>query len=185
MIGLDGEEGKGSGALGHGRRPRRRRSPGSPREGLIQRGGGHRMAAGLTLAPGQLEPAMARLGELLAAPGRRRREPARSLRLDGLLAPGGATPELADAHRRRRPLRRGIAPRRGSRSPARASPGVRRIGDGHLALALADGAGGRLDAIAFRALEGPLGAFLSAGAAARRAPRRPAGARRLGRPARG
>ena len=35
--------------------------------------------------------------------------------------------------------------------------GARRIGDGHLALALADGLGGRLDAVAFRAFEGPLG----------------------------
>ena len=39
---------------------------------------------------------------------------------------------------------------------------MRRIGECHLALALADGLGGRLDAVAFRALEGPLGAFLPA-----------------------
>ena len=38
---------------------------------------------------------------------------------------------------------------------------MRRIGDGHLALALADGAGGRLEAMAFRAFEGPLGGFLA------------------------
>jgi single-stranded-DNA-specific exonuclease len=46
--------------------------------------------------------------------------------------------------------------------------GARRIGDGHLALALGDGMGGRLDAVAFRAFESPLGDFLSgrAGAAA-------------------
>ena len=66
------------------------------RDGLIGRGGGHRMAAGLSLAPDQLEPAMARLGELLAAQGAGERPP-RSLRLDGLLAAGGATPELAAA----------------------------------------------------------------------------------------
>jgi single-stranded-DNA-specific exonuclease len=39
---------------------------------------------------------------------------------------------------------------------------VRRIGDGHLALALGDRMGGKLDAVAFRAFEGPLGAFLEA-----------------------
>ena len=44
---------------------------------------------------------------------------------------------------------------------------MRRIGDGHLALALADGAGGRLDAVAFRAFEGPLGGFLAGAPAAR------------------
>ena len=36
------------------------------REGWIERGGGHRMAAGLSLSREQLEPAMARLGDLLA-----------------------------------------------------------------------------------------------------------------------
>ena len=43
---------------------------------------------------------------------------------------------------------------------------VRRVGDGHLALALADGAGARLDAVAFRAYAGPLGPWLEAAAGA-------------------
>ena len=40
--------------------------------------------------------------------------------------------------------------------------GVRRIGANHLALALTDRAGGRLDAVAFRVADTALGSFLSA-----------------------
>ena len=38
-------------------------------EGLLDRGGGHKMAAGLTVAQDRIEPAMARLGDLLARQG--------------------------------------------------------------------------------------------------------------------
>jgi single-stranded-DNA-specific exonuclease len=41
------------------------------------------------------------------------------------------------------------------------------MGETHLALTLGDAAGGRLEAVAFRALEGPLGAFLLAGGGGR------------------
>ena len=157
VIGFAGSEGKGSG-----------RSVGGvdlgaavarlAREGLIGRGGGHRMAAGLSLAPEQLEPAMARLGELLAAQGAGERPP-RGLRVDGMLAPGAATPELASRIAEAGPFGAGSpAPR--LVVPAVRIAGARRIGDGHLALALGDGMGGRLDAVAFRAFESPLGEFL-------------------------
>ena len=158
VIGFAGGEGKGSG-----------RSVGGvdlgaavarlAREGLIGRGGGHRMAAGLSLAPEQLEPAMARLGELLAAQGAGERPP-RGLRVDGMLAPGAATPELAARIAEAGPFGAGSpAPR--LVVPAVRIAGARRIGDGHLALALGDGMGGRLDAVAFRAFESPLGEFLA------------------------
>ncbi len=137
VIGFDGVAGKGSGrsvtGVDLGAAIAR-----LARDGLIGKGGGHRMAAGLSLTPDQLEPAMARLGELLAAQGAGGR-PARSLRLDGLLAPGGATQELADriaaagpygagsaraaARRRDRPDRRDAARRRG---PSGADAGGRR-----------------------------------------------------------
>ena len=54
------------------------------------------MAAGLTVARDQLEPAMARLSDLLAAraPGRRARA---ICDLDGVLMPGAATADLVDS----------------------------------------------------------------------------------------
>ena len=48
------------------------------------------MAAGLSLAPDQLEPAMARLGELLAAQGAGERRRRAACRIDGLLGAGRA-----------------------------------------------------------------------------------------------
>ena len=138
------------------------------------------MAAGLSLTQDQLEPAMARLGELLAAQGAGDRPP-RSLRLDGLLAPGGATPELAAALAAAGPYGAGAPAPRLALAASRIT-GARRIGDGHLALRLADGLGGHLDAVAFRAFETPLGSFLEAQRRRRRPPRRTARARRLGRP---
>ena len=158
VIGFDGGEGKGSG----------RSVPGVDlgaaiarlmREGLIGRGGGHRMAAGLTLAPDQLAPAMARLGELLARDGRRRRP--------------GPRPAARRPRRARAPRPSTLAERIAAAGPyGAAAPaprlavsariaGVRPIGTGHLALALADRAGGRLDAVAFRAAGTPLGDFLA------------------------
>ncbi|WP_297975957.1 single-stranded-DNA-specific exonuclease RecJ [uncultured Amaricoccus sp.] len=158
VIGLDRREGKGSG----------RSVPGVDlgagiarlaREGLILRGGGHRMAAGLTLAPEQVAPAMARLGEILA-PQQAAAPIGRALRLEGVLGPGAATPELAERIAAAGPYGAGSPAPRLAVAGARIT-GVRRIGESHLALALADGSG-RLEAVAFRAFEGPLGPFLLA-----------------------
>ena len=130
------------------------------------RGGGHRMAAGLSLTPGA---ARAGDGAARRAPRRAGRGggAARGLRLDGVLAPGAATPELAERIAAAGPYGAGSPAPRLALAAARIA-GARRIGEGHLALRLADGLGGRLDAVAFRALEGPLGGFLE---------RRPARAR--------
>ncbi|EAR51379.1 probable single-stranded DNA-specific exonuclease [Oceanicola granulosus HTCC2516] len=157
VIGLDGDEGKGSG-----------RSVGGidlgaaihkvAGEGLLLKGGGHRMAAGLTVARDRLEPAMTRLSELLARQGAGRLGPA-DLRLDGLLMPGAATVELCESLERCGPFGQG-AP-----APRFAFPGVRitqarEVGTGHLKVRFDDGFGGGIDAIAFNALEGPMGQCL-------------------------
>jgi single-stranded-DNA-specific exonuclease len=128
------------------------------REGLIAKGGGHRMAAGLTLDRGQLDAAMARLGVLLARQGAGVGGP-RDLRLDGLLAPGGATVELAETLEAAGPWG-ASAP-----APAFAMAGarlafVKQAGERHLRLTLEDPSG-RLDGVAFNALGGPLGDFLT------------------------
>jgi single-stranded-DNA-specific exonuclease len=82
-----------------------------------------------------------------------------------VLAPGAATPDLAAGIAAAGPYGAGSPAPRLAVAGARIA-GVRRIGEGHLALSLADGPG-RLDAVAFRALEGPLGAFLLAAGGAR------------------
>lgn len=128
------------------------------RDGLIAKGGGHRMAAGLSLSAAMLEPAMAALGARLS-PAMGALPPFRSLRIDGALSAAAATPELVSLLEAAGPFGQ-AAP-----APRFALPGLRvafakRAGEAHLRLTLADPAGGRLDAIAFRAFPGPLGDML-------------------------
>jgi len=134
-------------------------------EGLLVKGGGHRMAAGLTVEEGRLEAAMARLAELLARQGAGAGGPA-DLRLDGLLMPGAATPALMEDLDRAGPYGQGApAPRFAFASMA--ISGARRIGESHLRFSFGDGLGARIDAVAFGAFDGPLGPTLSAGGAGR------------------
>lgn len=126
--------------------------------GLLVNGGGHPMAAGLTVAGARLGELRAflseRIGQALARSGWR---PA--LGIDGVLHPQGANVEL---------LRRleSIEPcGAGNPEPRFVLPNVRvaradPVGDRHLRLQLAAEGGGRLKAIAFRAFDGPLGAAL-------------------------
>ena len=64
--------------------------------GLLIAGGGHAMAAGLTLAPGALEPFREFINQRLGGDVDRARED-RALLLDALLAPGGVAGGLCDA----------------------------------------------------------------------------------------
>jgi single-stranded-DNA-specific exonuclease len=158
VIGLDGAVGKGSGrsveGIDLGAAVARLVA-----EGLIERGGGHRMAAGLTLGRPGLERAMERLGDLLTRQGGSPAEPA--MRLDGAIAPGAATVPLIEALEEAGPY--GAA----SPAPRVALPRVRvahprAVGEGHVALSLADAGGGRLEAIAFGVGGTPLGEALLA-----------------------
>ena len=127
-------------------------------EGHLVKGGGHPMAAGLTVERRALEPAMARLGDLLARQGAGAAGPA-DLRLDGLLMPGAATPELISRLEAAGPFGAGApAPRFAFADMAVHS--TRRIGANHLRLSFGDGAGTRLDAVAFGAFDGPLGPLI-------------------------
>lgn len=157
VIGLDGDEGKGSGrsvsGVDLGAAIQRLRT-----EGLLLKGGGHKMAAGLTVARDQLEPAMARLSELLAKQGAGDAGPA-DLKLDGVLMPGAATIELIEQLEQAGPF--------GASAPAPrfAFPDVeinftKRIGDNHLKLTFGDGMGARIEAIAFGAYDGTMGQAL-------------------------
>lgn len=125
-------------------------------EGLLLKGGGHRMAAGLTVEEDRIEPAMARLAELLARQGAGASGPA-DLRLDGLLAPGAATLALVEQLEAAGPYGASApAPRFAFADQA---VSARRIGESHLRLSFGDGAG-RVEAVAFGAFDGPLGPAL-------------------------
>ena len=126
-------------------------------EGLLLRGGGHKMAAGLTVAEDQIEPAMARLGELLAKQGAGSGGPA-DLRLDGLLMTGAATAQLVEQIEAAGPFGASApAPRFAFADQAVTA---RRVGETHLRLTFTDGMGAPLEAIAFGAFDGPLGPAL-------------------------
>ena len=158
VIGLDGDEGKGSGrsvsGIDLGAVIQRAAS-----EGVLIKGGGHKMAAGLTVARDQLEPAMARIAELLAKQGAGDIGPA-DLRLDGVLMPGAATVELITQIEAAGPFGAG-AP-----APRFAFPDcqihfAKQVGANHLKVTFGDGHGARIDAIAFGAMDGPLGPLLT------------------------
>lgn len=128
-------------------------------EGLLIKGGGHKMAAGLTVAEDKLEAAMARLSELLAKQGAHLAGAA-DLRLDGMLMPAAATVELAELIEQAGPFGAGApAPRY-----VFADMQIRfakRVGESHLKVSFGDGSSGaKLDAIAFGAFDGPLGPAL-------------------------
>ncbi len=158
VIGFDGDEGKGSGrsvsGVDLGASIQRLAA-----EGLLVKGGGHKMAAGLTVMRDQLEPAMARLSELLAKQGAGQGGPA-DLKLDGALMPGAATVDLIEQIEKAGPFGAG-AP-----APRYALPDLevryaKRVGESHLKLSLSDGLSSGLDAIAFGAFDGPMGDRLS------------------------
>ncbi|MDR0809664.1 MAG: single-stranded-DNA-specific exonuclease RecJ, partial [Gemmobacter sp.] len=125
-------------------------------EGLLLKGGGHRMAAGLTVEESRIEPAMARLAELLARQGAGTGGPA-DLRLDGLLVPAAATLPLVEQLEAAGPYGASApAPRFAFADQAISA---RRIGESHLRLSFGDGPG-RVEAMAFGAFDGPLGPAL-------------------------
>ncbi|KHA52906.1 single-stranded-DNA-specific exonuclease RecJ [Sulfitobacter geojensis] len=134
-------------------------------EGLLIKGGGHKMAAGLTVAEDKIEAAMARLSELMAKQGAHLGGPA-DLNVTGLLMPAAATVELAEMVEQAGPF--------GAAAPAPryvfADMQIlfaKRVGDNHLKISFGDGLGGKLDAIAFGAYDTALGPALEAHGGAR------------------
>lgn len=157
VIGFDADQGKGSGrsvtGIDLGAAIQR-----LARDGLIEKGGGHKMAAGLSLSRDQLEPAMARLSELLDKQGAGALGPS-DLKLDGALMPGAASQQLVEQLEDAGPYGASAA------GPRFAFPDcvihfAKQIGSGHLKLTFSDGTGPRLEAIAFGAFDTPLGPAL-------------------------
>ena len=157
VIGFDGDEGKGSGrsvsGIDLGASIQR-----LAMDGMIEKGGGHKMAAGLSLSREQLEPAMARLSELLDKQGAGALGPS-DLKLDGALMPGAANQQLVEQLDDAGPYGASAA------GPRFAFPDcvihfAKQIGTGHLKITFSDGTGPRLDAIAFGAFDTALGPTL-------------------------
>ncbi len=164
VIGLDGDEGKGSGRSVTGI------DLGASihmlaAEGLLIKGGGHRMAAGLTVSREGLEAAMERLGALLARQGADALGPG-DLRLDGLLMPGAATVDLVEQIETAGPFGAG-APAPRFVFPDMMIHAARRVGANHIKVTCGDGLGARIDAICFGAFDGPIGPKLEGHSGAR------------------
>ena len=127
-------------------------------EGLLTNGGGHRMAAGLQVEPASLEPAMERLCALLETQGQELHAPRERL-IDGEIQPEAATVELIESLEAAGPFGSG-APHPRLVLPFQNIVFRRVVGDGHLQLTMQGASKSRLNAIAFRAMKGPLGSFL-------------------------
>ncbi|MER8966474.1 single-stranded-DNA-specific exonuclease RecJ [Mesorhizobium sp. M0808] len=126
--------------------------------GLIVKGGGHGMAAGITVE-------RAKLGELRAFFEERaavdvfRLQGEESLAIDGALAAEGATLGLLDALERAGPFGAGhVAPV--FALPRHRLVDARAVGSNHIRADLQSESGGRIQAIAFRAVDTALGEFL-------------------------
>ena len=129
--------------------------------GLLVAGGGHAMAAGLTIAPGGIEALRAFLHDRLAADIERARD-GRSLLLDALVAPGGVAASLCDALDAAGPYGAGWPAPRIAAGPARLLK-VSVVGNGHVRAIAAGDDGKSFKLIAFRAADTALGlALLSA-----------------------
>ncbi len=124
-------------------------------EGLLIKGGGHKMAAGLTVAEDKIDAAMQRLGELLAKQGADEIGAA-DLRLDGALMPSAATVPLCEHIEQAGPYGAGAPGPRYAFADMQILF-AKRVGENHLKISFGDTGGTRMDAIAFGAFDTALG----------------------------
>ncbi|HEX8484722.1 single-stranded-DNA-specific exonuclease RecJ [Sphingomonas sp.] len=130
--------------------------------GLLVAGGGHAMAAGLTIAADGIA-AFADFLELRLADTVDRASANRALLLDAVIAPGGVNPALVEAFDVGGPYGMGWPAPRIATGPVRV---IRAdvVGNGHVRTVVAGDDGRSLKAMAFRHAETPLGrALLGAG----------------------
>jgi len=131
--------------------------------GLAAKGGGHAMAAGVTLKPGQIGPFRAHLADLLGTSVATARA-ATALQIDAAITARSATPEFFHEIERAGPFGSGN-PQPVFVFPAHRAKFAEVVGaGGHVRFTLSSEDGARLKAIAFRAAASALGqALLSAG----------------------
>jgi single-stranded-DNA-specific exonuclease len=127
-------------------------------EGLLLKGGGHAMAAGVTLRHDRLAPFRAFIEDALRdAVTAARRE--RALKIDGALSAKGATVELIELINRAGPYGSGN-PEPVFAFPSHTVAYADVVGDAHVRLRLRSGDGAFVNAIAFRCAQEPLGRAL-------------------------
>jgi single-stranded-DNA-specific exonuclease len=127
-------------------------------EGLLVKGGGHAMAAGITLERSKLGPLRAFFEERAQNAVSRLRDE-ESLKIDAALAAEGATEPLLDSLDAAGPYGAGH-PAPTFAVPRHRIVDARLVGSSHLRVDLRSEMGGRLQAMAFRAAETELGNFL-------------------------
>lgn len=131
---------------------------GAMERGLLVKGGGHAMAAGITIERGKLGALRAYLEEESADTVARLREN-QSLSIDGAVAASGATVSLYESLQKAGPF--GSAhPQPVLALPHHILADARLVGRDHVRVALRGADGKRVNAIAFRVAEGDLGRFL-------------------------
>ncbi len=157
VIGMDGALGKGSGRsvkgvdLGAAVLAARQ-------AGLLVNGGGHAMAAGLTVARDAI-PELARFLDERIAPQLGMAPAVRELGIDAALVPAAATQDLVTMIERVGPFGAGNALPRFVLSGVRVDY-AQPVGDGHVRCTLVGQQRGRVEAIAFRAAQSALGPAL-------------------------
>lgn len=134
--------------------------------GLLVAGGGHAMAAGLTINEDQLEAFGQWLDERLEGPVARA-SASQTMKLDLSVAPRGLTPELVEVLDQAGPFGVGWPGPRIAVGPVRLVK-ADIVGTNHLRLIAAGDDGGSFKAIAFRAAESELGQTLLHGARGRK-----------------
>ncbi len=123
--------------------------------GLLVKGGGHAMAAGLTVEEKKLDRLKAHFAEAIGASVGAARERS-GLAIDGALTPRSVTPELVALLERAGPFGQGNPMPRFA-FPAHRLRSARIVGETHVRVTVESSDGARLDAIAFRAVGSPLG----------------------------
>ncbi|MCM8558454.1 single-stranded-DNA-specific exonuclease RecJ [Sphingomicrobium sediminis] len=135
-------------------------------EGLLVAGGGHAMAAGVTVAPGGVETLAAYLSQRLESDVDTARA-GRALIIDAMLAPGGVAGALCDRIEAAGPYGAGWPAPRIAVGPARlVQPGV--VGNGHVRFRAVGEDGMGFKGIAFRAADTEFGQAMLAATPDRR-----------------
>jgi len=129
--------------------------------GLLLKGGGHAMAAGITIAPDKLAPFRAYLEEALREDVEKARHED-CLEIDGAVSAAGASVEMLTDIARAGPFGAGH-PEPVFAVPAHTIVYAEEVGQSHVRARLRGGDGAMLNAIAFRAAGKPLGDALLSG----------------------